>query len=443
MNINRFVPVERRPHPVLRRRPATAHSSRDLIVLMSFLWSLGMAMSVSQDYLGPDSRLRYLMFTVPVVAAAVSRPLALALGLTEKALWLLPFLFLAGAYHSLNGDFNAAFQAGLLVLGLAWFCSPVVHFRREDIYRAYLASIVVGFFIWIFTDFNRWGLFPGTTDPAYGVWRISYFSNIAFTAFFSLFVVLIATKNGWKSNNKYILSIALYFLIFSYVRTAIIGFALYIFCQFIFSKINRPVYLFILSLVVAIVANAFIAYSSSLFNFLQDIPIISRLFLRGESQLSEFEIYQQLYRPWLWGEQIKLFLSSSYFMGWGSIPFDDLVQNRLFDFRFDASDTVSLPTKLLSQFGLAAIFFWVFLIVCLKQTANRMDRWGCAVFPVVFTAMMHWGSMFHITDPMAILYFGLLVKGSALVTGQSAHKQLGVRSTAGRPRPPVAQAGMR
>ena len=425
-------------------KPESCETStkRDLIVMGLLTWSLMMAMTVSQDYVAEQSNLRYLMFTMPIIIAALCRPLALSTALGGKAMWLVPFLFLSAAHHSIQGDFTAALQVGLLVLGLVWLCSPPVQFKHEDVYRLYSAFVAIGFFVWIATDFNRWGLIPGTTDPAYGIWRVSFFSNIAFSGFFSLFVILVATKNGWKnSDNRYILALALYFLIFSYVRTAVICLVLYVFCQFIFRKINRPSYLFLTSLLISIAINVLIAFSSSLFNFLQDLPVISRLFLRGESQLTEFEIYQQLYRPWLWGEQLKLAVSSPYLLGWGSIPFVDLVQNSIFDYGLESGDTVSFPTKLLSQFGLAAIFFWIFLIVCLKQAADRMDRWGCAVFPVVFTAMMHWGSMFHVTDPMGILYFSLLVKGSMLVSGPASPEQTFLPGPAQRHS--FAQAGVR
>jgi hypothetical protein len=398
---------------------------RDPIVLGLLIWSLAMAMTVSQDYVPEQSNIRYLMFTVPIVIVAMCRPLALWITLGGKAMWLMPFLFLSAAYHAIQGDVTAVLQVGLLVLGVVFFCSPPVRFNRADIYILYVAFVAIGFLVWISTDFNRWGLIPGTTDPAYGIWRVSFFSNIAFTGFFSLFIILISTKNGWKKiESPYIFSLAIYFLIFSYVRTAILCLLLYILCQSLLKKIKRPSYLFVISLSISILSNIFIAYSSSIFSFLQNIDFVSRLLLRGESQLTEFEIYQQLYRPWLWGEQLKLFVSSPYLMGWGSIPFENLVMNNIFDFGVESGDNVSLPTKLLSQFGLAAIFFWIFLIACLKQASDRLDWWGCSVFPVVFTAMMHWGSMFHVTDPMAILYFGLLVKGSALVTDPSVPSRL-------------------
>lgn len=405
-------------HPVYAG--LTSSAMRDPIVLGLLTYSLMMAMTVSQDYAPEQSTIRYLMFTVPIVIAALCRPLALWTTLGGKAMWLAPFLLLATVHHAIQGDLTAVLQVGLLVLGVIWFCSEPVRFNHKDIGRLYIAFVVIGLLVWISTDFNRWGLIPGTTDPAYGIWRVSFFSNIAFTGFFSLFVILISTKNGWKKiDNPYIFLLAAYFLIFSYVRTAILCLILYIICQYVFKNIKRPYYLFITSMLISIIANIFIAYSSSIFSIIQEIPLISRLFLRGETQLTEFEIYQQLYRPWLWGEQLKLFVSSPYWMGWGSIPFENLVQNNIFDFGVESGDSVSLPTKLLSQFGLAAVFFWIFLIACLKQAADRLDRWGCSVFPVVFTAMMHWGSMFHVTDPMAVLYFGLLVKGSTLVSAPS------------------------
>lgn len=402
-------------HPV--RTGFTSSTKRDPIVLGLLIWSLAMAMTVSQDYVPEQSTTRYLMFNVPIVIAALCRPLTLWNTLSGKAILLTPFVALSTVHHVIQGDITAVLQVGLLVLGIVWFCSEPVRFNHKDIDRLYIAFVAVGFLIWISTDFNRWGLVPGTTDPAYGIWRVSFFSNIAFTGFFSLFVILISTRKGWKKiYNPYVLSLSLYFLIFSYVRTAIICLFLYVICQYIFKNIKRPSYLFIISLMISLLSNIFIAYSSSIFSIIQEIPVVSRLFLRGETQLTEFEIYQQLYRPWLWGEQLKLFVSSPYLMGWGSIPFENLVQNNIFAYGVESGDSVSLPTKLLSQFGLAAVFFWLFLIACLKQAATRLDRWGCSVFPVVFTAMMHWGSIFHVTDPMAILYFGLLVKGSTLVS---------------------------
>jgi hypothetical protein len=168
---------------------------------------------------------------------------------------------------------------------------------------------------------------------------------------------------------------------------------------------------------IAIGANLVIAFSASIFDALQHIPVIARLFLRGETQLSEFEIYQQLYRPWLWGEQFKMLASSPGLMGWGSVPFTDLVQNSIFDFGVESGDTVSMPTKLMAQFGIPAFLFWAFAFAGLYERARAADRWACACFPVVVLAMMQWGSMFHVSDVFCLFYSLLFVKGRDMFVG--------------------------
>ncbi|MBL0914180.1 MAG: hypothetical protein IBJ13_01255 [Sphingopyxis sp.] len=390
---------------------------RDWVTILYFIFALGMAMSVSQDYADEPGSIRYYLFVVPVGIAALCRPLSLMNAVGGKSLLIVIMAFVSSAYFLLIGDISAAMQVTLLGLGTIWFCVDKVRFIDRDLTRIYVAAVVVGAIVWILTDFNRWGLIPGTTDAAYGIWRVSFFSNIAFTAFFSLFLILILTRQGFRQINwrNPILLLAIYFTIFSFVRTALICLVLYVASFWILSKLKRPGEMFLFALSVAIAANLFIAFSASIFDLLQNVPVISRLFLRGETQLTEFEIYQQLYRPWLWGEHLKLAWSSPNFMGWGSIPFTELVQDSIFDYGLETGDSVSLLTRLLAENGVMGLFYWVFLIVCLRDLAARGDRWGCAIFPVVITAMMQWGSMFHVSDPMALLYTGLVVKGAAFV----------------------------
>lgn len=404
--------------------------SSDWVTIGYLVFALGMAMSVSQDYVDDSSPVRYYMFVLPVILAAICRPVLLVQAAGGKSILIFFMAFVSGCYFVLMGDLAAAMQTSLLGLGTIWFCSERVYFYDRDLRRIYAITVVVGAVVWLSTDFNRWGLLPGTTDAAYGVWRVSFFSNIAFTAFFSLVIVLTATRHGkgqinWKDP---IFLLAIYFTIFSFVRTAVICLGLYALSFWLLTKIQRPREMFMFSLVVAVATNLAIAYSASIFDSLQSVPIISRLFLRGETQLSEFEIYQQLYRPWLWGEHLKLAWASPNLMGWGSIPFVELVVDSIFDYRLETGDSVSLLTRLLAVNGVMGLLYWLFLLVCLGERAACRDRWGCAVFPVVITAMMQWGSMFHVTDPMALLYTGLVVKGAAFVrfrdTSQSTEQTL-------------------
>jgi hypothetical protein len=124
-----------------------------------------------------------------------------------------------------------------------------------------------------------------------------------------------------------------------------------------------------------------------------------------------YEVYQQLYRPWLWGEQLNQFLSSDYLMGWGSTEFSTLITESLIA-STEMGDTVSLPTRLLAQFGLAGVLFTVYLLVLLKSRANDRDAWACAIWAPVFISLMQWGSLFHPTDGIGFLFMLMIVKGT-------------------------------
>ena len=414
--------------------PRSDEVKRDWVSIVYLLFALCVSMSVSQEYAGEPSLGRYLLFVAPVIVAALIRPLRLIKAASSKILVILFFVFISGGYFIVRGDVTATLQLLLLGLGTLWFCVKDVKFIDHDLYLIYVAMIGIGAVIWVATDLNLWGLIPGTTDATYGVWRVSFFPNIAFTAFFSLSIILIHTRDGLRDVLKSpIFLIALYFTIFSFVRTALICLVLYIFAFWVMRKLKNPLEMFFASLFIAVSATLFIAFSATIFDSLQNISIVSRLFLRNETQLSEFEIYQQLYRPWLWGEQLKLAWESPNVLGWGSIPFVDLVQNSIFNYGLESGDSVSFPTRLLSQFGAMGLLYWAFLLICLKDMAYRLDRWGCAVFPVIFMTMMQWGSMFHVTDPMALIYTGVLVKGADFIgTGMKSRQHRGDRPTISR-----------
>jgi hypothetical protein len=136
------------------------------------------------------------------------------------------------------------------------------------------------------------------------------------------------------------------------------------------------------------------------------------MFLRGETGLSTFEIYQQIYRPWLWGQHLHQFITSPNLMGWGSVEFNVLKTEDLVSGHEELGD-VSLPTRLLAQYGLPGLLFVVFMIARLRVLAKRGDVWGCACFPVVVLGLFQWGSMFHPTDPMFVIYMIIMIHGSA------------------------------
>lgn len=375
--------------------------------------ALGLTMSLGQ-YFQEDGGLLYLALVLPVILLPLARPMLLVDAVRGRALPVVIFGVVAMLWHASRGDFAAVIPMSLLVWGVIWMSSDAARIRFDDFYLLYGGAVLAGIVIWLVGDINQWGVLPGTTTASdESVWRVSFFPNIAYTGFFSLAFLMVSTRDV-RPRRRFVavlLGVAVYFVIFSFVRTAVISLAVYAALAWLFRRKNSPAFMFWTALLSAIAINVLIAYSSSIFSAVQTNPLLSRLFLRGESGLSVDEIYEQLYRPWVWGQHFHQFFTSPYLMGWGSVDFNQLKTYSLFP-GMDQNDDISFLTRLLAQYGLAGALFIGFLVSRLAVFAKRGDAWGCACFPVATLAMMHWGTMFHPSDPMFAIFMIVIVQGS-------------------------------
>jgi hypothetical protein len=398
--------------PAASRSPRAVHR-RNLALTVFVLSALGVSMSVRQDAAPEPGSLAYWLLISPAALLPLVDFGAIIATLLGRARLLLFFVLSAGAWHFIHGDTQAVMQLGLLILVMAWTCTSPACLRVGDLRWAYLALIGVGFAVWAFTDLNGWGPLPGTTVSEYGVWRVSFFPNIAYTAFLSFAVVMLLTRTPKIArHNQVILLVALYFLVFSFVRTALIAATLYFLLRWWFRRHHRPGQMFWTALLVGFGVNIAIALSVVAFDYLQQFPLISRLFLRGEAGLSTDEIFTQLYRPWLWMQHLTQFLTSPSLMGWGVFDFNDLKTEDLVEGN-EQGDSVSLPTRLLASYGIPGILFTVFLVVQLRRLAWRGDRWACACFAPLFLLMMQWGSVFHPSDALFVIFMLMIMRGTA------------------------------
>jgi hypothetical protein len=383
-------------------------------VLAFLMISLGWAMFQPQLYEAERGGLSYYIAVLPAVLLPLVRPMLLVKAATTRALVIIIFGVAAAAWHLVRGDMDAVIPLLLLTWGLVWVTSDAVRLRFDDFYMVYALAVAMGVVVWLVGGINEWGIIPGTTTLAdQSVWRVSFFPNIAITGFLSLAFVIIYTRDTRKKTVFHValLGVALYFLIFSFVRTAVISALVYAALAWAFRRKSSPAFLFWAALLTAILSNLIIAYSASIFAAIQNNAIFARLFLRGEAGLSEYEIYVQLYRPWLWGQHINQFLTSPFMMGWGSASFNELKTDSLV-FGYEQTGDVSLLTRLLAQYGLPTFLVIGFIVTSLAELAKRRDAWGCACFPVVILAMMHWGVIFHPTNATFVIFMLFLIHGS-------------------------------
>ncbi|MHB0952123.1 MAG: hypothetical protein ACYC10_09355 [Allorhizobium sp.] len=276
---------------------------------------------------------------------------------------------------------------------------------------------------------NPWGVLPGQTAPAYGPWRISITPNIATSGIISLLLFLIIIRRmRLKPLNLGALLAALYFAILSFVRAVFIGLAVFIATQAVLKAIPDNAKVRVATAFA--MTTGFVVISGlapyALY-YLQDFGPISRLFLRGQTDLSLYDIYRQAYRPWLWSQHLRLFWESGYLMGYGS-DLAKTVADNILNAGQIRSDSVSLPTRLLATYGLSTIGLVYFLGERCYAHAKNNDIWAVSMLAVIVWLMMTWGSTFHPTNALFVLALLIIGKGQSAFLEEDEDPQTPKRS---------------
>lgn len=394
---------------------ANQGSQRHTAMIGFVALSLLVTMSLGQIEGFQRGSLQYWLVVAPALLFPLLDLRAIVTTLLGRAKLLLWFLLLAGSWHFFKGDTRAVVPLCALVLGMTWISTDRAQINVQDLTRLYLIVVLVGLLISFLSDFNRYGIVPGFSDPIYGLWRVSFFPNIAYTGTLSLVMVLVLTRTkAGIRQHPIVFVVASYFLVFSQVRGALIALLIYavLYRYFCKDRAIRPNRMFWIALIVAFGVPLAVFWSAGLLYALQNNGVVSALFLRGETNLSIDDILFQLYRPWLWATHLHLFLSSPAWMGWGSPEFYQSVLDATGP-PLATTGSESLPTRLLASYGIAGIFFTLYLVRLLRESDRRDDRWACACFPAVFFLLMSWGSIFHPTDAMFVLLLLTVTRGSA------------------------------
>lgn len=386
---------------------------RNFAMLLYVVISLGISMTISQEEIPEIYSFSYWL----LIASALLLPMTDVGGiwhtLIGRARPILIFGLTAGVWYLVHGDLKAVAQLLLIVWVLGWLSSDRASLEIRDLIILYIGLFLVGAYIWIFTEFNKWGMLPYMTIYEGLDWRISFFPNIAISALLSLAMFMILTQSAaLVKKNIIVLLIATYFLFFSFVRTITIGVVLYLLMRWWLGRRPRSSgAMFWSALLLSIGVNLMIASSATILSDLGQVELISRLFLRSETNLSAEEIYAQLYRPWLWKQHLMLFWESPWMMGLGAFNFFEMQINELNVGTTPAGNESQL-TRLLATYGLPGILYSWYLIKRLRQSAKKKDTWAVACFPVIVLLMVQWGGMFHPTDASGAIFLLMAIHGS-------------------------------
>lgn len=399
-----------------------AFKRRNFAMLLYIVLSLGVSMSITQEETPEIDSLGYWLLIAPSLLLPLTDISGICRALITHGRPILVFGLAAGAWHLIRGDLRVVSQLVLIVWVLGWLSSDGAHLTLRDLIVLYLGLVLVGLYIWISTDINKWGMLPNTTVYSGLDWRISFFPNIANSAVLSLAMFLILTHSRALAR-KYlmVLLVVAYFLILSFVRTATIGVTLYLFMRWWLGRKPRSSSaMFWMSLLLGVGINLMIAGSAAIVSNLGQFELISRLFLRSEANLSNEEVFAQLYRPWLWTQHVLLFWDSPWKMGLGAFEFSEILIEELNVGTTPAGNEAQL-TRLLATYGLPSLLYSWYLISRLREATKHYDTWAVACFPTILLLMMQWGSIFHPSDANGAIFLLIAIRGSQAFLQRKNH----------------------
>ncbi len=391
----------------------SALSARALLAIF-FLVSSSVALSLAQDESVQVGGFGYWLLLISAALPLVTSAPRLMVEAVGRCLWVGLFLTLTIGWAAVVGDSERIFT--VFFMGLSWIYvqTPQAGMPVSLLAKCYITIIIIGVVVAIFGSHNYYELAPGMMTDERSEGRVSFAGNVGFTGVLSLLVCLVVlSTRARKWSLNLVLLVAVYFVIFSQVRTAIIGLGLYVAVRYVLERSSDlpPVGMFAIAVLATALTLVAVSLAPLVLSVLPPIPVISDVLLQGERGLDSDAIQEQIYRPLLWVTQIKLFLTSPFFMGWGAEAAGMSVTGGADVFVF--GDTVSLPTRLLSHYGLPGLLFSIAALSALWRHARRRDLASVASWAVCILVLFSWGSIFHPTDGVGVLYLLLLFKGAS------------------------------
>ncbi|TAV89327.1 hypothetical protein [Rhizobium leguminosarum] len=420
----------------------------DILVFLAI--SLGMAIFIGQERMISRGDVAYWLLVGPAMLMPLLRVRQtvenLLLGVARP---LAAFGTLSGAWFLFQRDFGAIPPIFLIIWVAGWACRAEARISAKTLFALTLVFYLAGIisfatqpayenYPWLMQhlaqpeaaegsdvelalpeqeraglNLNAWGILPGQTAIAFQPWRISAIPNIATSGIFSLMVLLVLVRRFKPKPVDAVTAVTtIYFTVLSFVRAVFVSIALFTATLGIMAVLpNRPGLRVAAALFMTVGLTLLVAFSPFLLYTLQDWGIISRMFLRGQTGMSVADIYRQMYRPWLWGEHMKLFWDSPYLMGHGSELAASALKN-IINAGQMRSDSVSFLTRMIATYGIPAFGIVIFLVERCYRHAKDNDIWAVAVISVMVWLMMSWGSIFHPSNGMFALAFLLVGKGS-------------------------------
>ena len=384
---------------------------RNLAMLLFVIISLAVTITIKQEVNPESGSLSYYILIFSAILLPFTNLTLVINALLGRALPILIFGILGIGWNLACGDLTAVKQLAILVWVLGWLSCDRACLVLQDLIWIYIIIVLVGLYIVAQTDMNRWGMLPNTSTYVGEEYRLSFAPNIGNSAIISLALVLLLARD-WRiaRRNFAVLCLCLYFLVMSFVRTALIALIIYLFMRWWLARKPRTsTKSFWMAVIVGFGINLLCFCAPFLLLYFQKIEIISLLLLHGSTDLNFNELQLNIYRPLLWSEHLEILWTSPFMMGYGSTDLSLLSTGII---STENGGNEAQLTRMMACFGLPGVFYTWYFVERLGAASRARDQWAVACFPSFIFLMMQWGNSFHPTDAKGAIFLLIAVHGS-------------------------------
>lgn len=333
--------------------------------------------------------------------ALVEKPLAVR----WETVWLFGMGGLAGAVAILRGDISTFVTVSLLVIVLVIITELELVLSVAYLNGLAIASVPVAIASY-HLGLSDYGYVPGQAvlgEEQGLAWRVSMFPGLAENGFFCSLVLLANICYRRQRHDFIAVGIAAYFLLFSGVRSAMLGLALAV-GFWVWTRILRgsgsrmALFAATVGLIVAspfapelVVVGLQALDWEPLWTLTKIDPSVVESGIQDSSSL----------RAWIWSEHLRLWWSSPALLGTGTFDFSAVALDPPFG-HVPGNGSESFLTSMLARIGIPALF----LVGAIVQAVRHGLQAGNAVIAsfaiVLFAAMLTYGS---ILTPYNLLFF--------------------------------------
>lgn len=379
-----------------------------------------------------QSLVMYMAYVVPVcswILYTVGSWLPMTLKIKREQLIVGSFLLLVYAVSFARADWSSFVGPTLFIL-----CVLVIHLTRVTISLNLMNGLFLftlcGSIVAYHTGYSIYGYLPGQSSVQFaesdGSWRISLFPFVPQSGFFA-FLVLTCNVLFNKTRSKWLfVTLALYFLIFTGMRSSFIALLFLILFYFLSRSMPfkpSPFYrwynwLSLLGFVLILNMNAILFGLA----FQLKSPLVNKILFRTETSVKDVEQLQKtIYRTWIWSKHIELFQRSPL-TGIGTFDFETEISERLDSAGTNGSE--STITIMLARFGIITFIFLAFMHRLNTLATLNQRRYSFYMIFFFLLIMLTYGSFLVPYNFMFLLIWGLY-NGNGVITTQLIEKPEG------------------